>query len=103
MNRQTIEKEGRNIALSDLTLVGLNERAIALKYFAKGADWRINSVWHDASRKPNKNKLILFECRKEYGKGYSVTFGDNYQIIKSVLIRWTYIDDILPEGKEEER
>ncbi len=77
------------------------EKSIAKAAFFMGAKWRINTmaVWHDASEKPNKNQLILFECRQEYGKGYSVTFGDNYEIIKSVLIRWTYIDDILPDGK----
>ena len=63
--------------------------------------WRINSVWHDASEKPDKNQLVVFECRKTYGKGYSVNFGENYELMKNVIVRWAYIIDLLPERKEE--
>lgn len=99
MNRETIEKA----ALELCTTEGQEEwlKDYGKNCFMDGARWRINSVWHDASEKPNKNQLILFEHRQEYGKGYSVTFGDNYEIIKSVLIRWAYIDDLLPDRKEE--
>ena len=79
------------------------EKSIAKAAFFIGAKWRINTmaVWHDASDKPNKNKLILFECRKEYGKWYSVTFGDNYELMKRVVVGLAYIIDLLPCGKEE--
>ena len=29
--------------------------------FKDGADWRINSVWHDASENPKLNKFFVFE------------------------------------------
>lgn len=79
------------------------EKSIAKAAFFIGAKWRINTmaVWHDASDKPNKNKLILFECRKTYGKGYSVNFGENYELMKRVVVGWAYIIDLLPCGKEE--
>ena len=63
--------------------------------------WRINSVWHDASEKPDKNQLVVFECRKTYGRGYSVNFGENYDLMKNVLLGWAYVIDLLPERKEE--
>lgn len=69
--------------------------------FMDGARWRINSVWHDASEKPDKNQLVVFECRKTYGKGYSVNFGENYLLLKNVLLSWAYIKDLIPERKEE--
>ena len=69
--------------------------------FMDGARWRINSVWHDANEKPDKNQFVLFECRKTYGKGYSVNFGENYELMKNVIVRWAYIIDLLPERKEE--
>lgn len=69
--------------------------------FIEGAQWRINSVWHDASEKPDKNQLVVFECRKTYGRGYSVNFGENYDLLKNVVLRWAYIIDLLPERKEE--
>ena len=69
--------------------------------FMAGAEWRINSVWHNASEKPDKNQLVVFECRKTYGKGYSVNFGENYLLLKNVLLSWAYIKDLIPERKEE--
>ena len=69
--------------------------------FIEGAQWRINSVWHDASEKPDKNQLVVFECRKTYGRGYSVNFGENYDLLKNVLLGWAYVIDLLPERKEE--
>lgn len=69
--------------------------------FREGAQWRINSVWHDASEKPDKNQLVVFECKKTYGKGYSVNFGENYGLLKNVLLSWAYMKDLIPERKEE--
>ena len=65
--------------------------------FMDGARWRINSVWHDASEKPDKNQLVVFECRKTYGNGYSVNFGENYVLMKNVVLGWAYVKDLIPE------
>ena len=101
MKQETIEKAARGNALDNISLVGLNERAIAMKHFINGARWRINSVWHDVGEKPNKNQLVLFECRKTYGKGYSVNFGENFELMKNVILSWAYVADLLPDGKEK--
>ena len=69
--------------------------------FRDGAQWRINSVWHDANEKPDKNQLVVFEGRKTYGRGYSMDFGENYDLLKNVLLGWAYVIDLLPERKEE--
>ena len=103
MKQETIEQAARSNALDDISLVGLNERAIAMKHFAQGARWRISSVWHRETEKPDKNQLVLFECRRTYGKGYSVNFGENYPLLKNVLSGWAYVADLLPDGKEGER
>ena len=101
MKIEDIEKAGRDYALDQLGIAGLPGRAEAMKAFISGAQWRINSVWHDASEKPDKNQLVVFECRKTYGKGYSVNFGENYLLLKNVLLSWAYIKDLIPERKEE--
>ena len=31
----------------------------AIGSFIAGAEWRINSIWHDASEKPKDNAMIL--------------------------------------------
>lgn len=101
MTREDIEKAARDYALDQLGIVGLPGRAEAMKAFMAGAEWRISSVWHDASEKPDKNQLVLFECRKTYGNGYSVNFGENYVLMKNVVLGWAYIKDLIPERKEE--
>lgn len=69
--------------------------------FRAGAQWRINSVWHDKDEKPKKNQLVLFECEKVYTKGYTVSFGENHPLLEKIMFRWAYIADLLPQEKEE--
>ena len=101
MTREEIEKAAGEYSGS---VFGFKDNPVVMnkhKAFMDGAQWRINSVWHDASEKPDKNQLVVFECRKTYGKGYSVNFGENYLLLKNVLLSWAYIKDLIPERKEE--
>ena len=58
--------------------------------FIKGAEWRINSVWHDASKEePNLWKLILRKDRHgDYDLGYET---------KKDTVSWAYVKDLIPE------
>lgn len=55
--------------------VNYDSRLVAFRAFMKGAEWRINSVWHDANEQPDRGKDIivilinLVECfsQMEYG------------------------------------
>lgn len=79
------------------------------KAFMDGAEWRINSVWHDAIDKPERNRDFLYESARGWFGINNTTkmareiypekwdrFVEGYDVI-----RWVYIDDILPERKEE--
>lgn len=100
MTREQIEKAAKENASTHFGLI--NKEWWARKNgFEDGAQWRINSVWHDAGEKPDKNRLVVFECRKTYGKRHSVDFGEVYESIKNIIVRWAYIIDLLPERKEE--
>ena len=72
--------------------------------FRDGAQWRINSVWHDVKEIPDTGKfvliqlvgsekcLILFLPRKR----------DYLSFIKrESVIGWAYVSDLLPEREEE--
>ena len=101
MTREQIEKAAGEYSGS---VLGFKDNPVVMnkhKAFMDGAHWRINSVWHDASEKPDKNQLVVFECRKTYGRGYSVNFGENYDLLKNVLLGWAYVIDLLPERKEK--
>lgn len=81
--------------------------------FMAGAQWRINSVWHDASEAPEADKpvLVLFENvigRYVYYelKSFKPIVIKNWEknrecIALERVLYWAYIDDLLPERKEE--
>lgn len=97
MNKETIEKAiDARLDEPDNQWDGIFNSGYC-RGFREAALWRINSVWHDASEKPDKNQLVLFECRKTYGNGYSVNFGENYVLMNNVVLGWAYVKDLIPE------
>lgn len=63
--------------------------------FITGAEWRINSVWHDAANGKAENKPALIEYTHRDGScGYLVV--PNPQEVKEAIDRWAYIEDLLP-------
>ena len=71
--------------------------------FIEGAQWRINSVWHDLPNDlPQKENTwilleLIFEGRLVYLPVEWVNDGEG---APKQAIRWAYIDDLLPERKE---
>ena len=75
----------------------------AVPLFKAGAEWRINSVWHDAREKPDKGKLLIVEdIDGAYDLVY-LTKSKPWEELseKDHYMRWAYIEDLLP--CEEER
>ena len=114
MNRETIEKEARNFIEDfchdhiDYTSINYEEDnyeaarnntlwEFGTEIFMAGAEWRINSVWHDMNEKPNGIFVILADFgQEEYSLGISL---DGIESAK----RWAYVSDLLPERKEEKK
>ena len=70
----------------------------AKKGFIAGADWRINSAWHDVEEKPNGMFVIIIDFGDEIGAeefGLGMTADD-----LNGAKRWAYVSDLLPERKE---
>lgn len=89
MDKEDIEKAAINY----------DSRLVAFRAFMKGADWRINSVWHDVSEEPQGNNDILALnskgvafCVKSYGwKDAVKLFG---------IVKWAYIKSLIPNTEE---
>ena len=96
MTRETIENVAKETLVNEPVELQATKVGVFQRGFITGAHWRINSVWHDASEKPDKNQLVVFECRKTYGRGYSVNFGENYDLLKNVVLKWAYVIDLFP-------
>lgn len=86
-----------NIAYSGGGHIGQDDLETA---FENGAEWRINSVWHDASEKPDMSKEIIViypdkSCRVFRPNGVWETL-----IEVDKFIRWAYVEDLLPNMEE---
>lgn len=109
MTREQIEKAWENYTLCNLSL--MDEHAInEMEMFVKGAEWRINSVWHDKNEMPDKEELVLCEilCYNNQKVYLPLQWeADGKMTIdvpflnKCEVIRWAYLDDLLPDGKDE--
>lgn len=105
MKREDIEKAAKVWAKDEITKSRIERGKRA---FMAGAAWRINSVWHDASERPEKKHA---NCLVEVKEGDFSFFlvSEFYQsgefsfmngICNLVLKRWAYIEDLLPNTEE---
>lgn len=69
--------------------------------FEHGANWRINSVWHEVSEEPERNRIYLAQL----GDCAFDTFYDSENWVKFSrgvnMQRWAYVEDLLPNKQEE--
>lgn len=87
-------KSHKDINLYTAFSVTIDQYAIPL--FRKGAEWRINSVWHDATEKPKLGEMIIVEC---FGKIWD--YG-KYDVCDTIhpKARWAYMKDLIPNNKD---
>lgn len=63
--------------------------------FLSGAKWRMNSVWHDANKKPKHNRMVLVININ----GSPLICGPVYRGWKDTVrifgvIKWAYVEDM---------
>lgn len=105
MNRETIEKTAKEYAKDKYGGENAKQWAIAQIHagrdgFIEGSNWRINSVWHDISEcKDVKRKILV-----EYKNGHFDVLPDirDLKVVEDLVVRVTYIDELLPDRKEDE-
>nr|UWG79351.1 MAG: Protein of unknown function (DUF551) [Bacteriophage sp.] len=101
MKREDIEKVADEFANKEYEISDI-DRIPLYKGFYHGANWRINSVWHDADEKPKLNKFFVFqnECNEwETDCLYQQTKWKLY-VAANDLVRWAYIEDLLPNMED---
>ena len=98
MDKKQIEMAGYTFS-EDILASNINERIAAMAGFVKGAEWRINSVWHDVTNElPECNRHVVNEDWFDF-------VAKNDKDLKRILIKypfkyWAYVDDLLPVIKE---
>lgn len=90
------------------------QKMLQMIAFFSGAKWRINSVWHDVQKElPAPDKTVIAEYIIDGEKDYCFTHrsesprvsvdkhGFCFYIRGAEITRWAYLDDLLPDRKEE--
>ena len=96
MNKETIDNAAKEYADSINMIYGSKENII--DDFKAGAEWRVNSVWHDVKEKPNGMFVILIDFGTRLG-AEEYSFGMTSEHLEGA-IRWAYVADLLPDKKE---
>lgn len=107
MTRQQIIEESNYLAIqfADADIDVRDAIKIGFQY---AANWRIDSVWHDKDENPKfKGKVEKEGLLLLYSFGQCVLLyldKDEWEHLLSyaTFVKWAYIDDLLPQGKEEE-
>ena len=79
--------------------VNYDSRAVPFRAFVAGAEWRINSVWHDVDKElPEYNRHIVNE------DWFDFTAKDEKDLKRIMnqypFKRWAYVDDLKPNMEE---
>mgnify|MGYP000488296684 CR=1 FL=1 len=99
MKRENIEKVADEFANKEYEISDI-DRIPLYKGFYHGAEWRINSVWHNASEKPDTDKGDLLVIVKDaFGKDVYVR-QNAYYVLKYGCVRWAYIKDLIPNMED---
>ncbi|MBM6757394.1 MULTISPECIES: hypothetical protein [Bacteroidaceae] len=99
MKRKDIKQEAQNRC--DKRFSYLHNSAF-FDGFVAGAEWRINSVWHDINETPKDGRIIVL-----LGKyGTMLLYGPNMMYYKESIImdggfiKWAYKEDLMPDMEE---
>lgn len=63
--------------------------------FIAGAEWRINSIWHNDTEKPDPHNGDLLVGIEVMGKT-SYIRQNAYYVLRFGCVKWAYIEDLLP-------
>ena len=113
MNRETIEKAARDYVKPTAGIIPVAESIAKKEGFITGAEWRINSVWHDVQKElPAPDETVIAEYIIDGEKDYCFTHrsesprvsvdkhGFCFYVRGAEIIRWAYVEDLLPDRKE---
>lgn len=79
----------------------VKEQCDVIKAFKAGAEYRINSVWHNVSEKPKNGKMILV-LRSKYSPIICGPFNFDWKetVEEFSLKKWAYVEDLIPDTEE---
>lgn len=100
MKKEDIEKAAKeNVEFQGNLDFGTIIENACRESFVLGAEWRIDSVWHEGSEKPDTDKGDLLIIVKYAGKDVYVR-QNAYYVLKYGCKKWAYIKDLIPNKED---
>lgn len=100
MKREDIENAAKKEAENLACLVYYGGSAISQEdvenAFVKGAEWRIDSVWHDFDININNHEDVVLLLEN----GKIVDYDDDWEEYYSPAVKWAYKKDLLPNTEK---
>lgn len=101
MKREDIENAAKKEAENLACLVYYGGSAISQEdvenAFVKGAEWRIDSVWHDFDININNHEDVVLLLEN----GKIVDYDDDWEEYYSPAVKWAYKKDLLPNTEKK--
>lgn len=100
MTKKDIEKAAiKNIEFQGKLDLGSIIENSCRESFVLGANWRINSVWHDTDDRSikidnDKEVVLLLE------NGKLIEYDDDWEQYCYIAVKWAYKEDLLPNKEE---
>lgn len=115
MTREQIEKAAKETLVNEPVEIQATKVGAFQLGFITGAQWRINSVWHKPSAygeelTRNVNAIAKTTRGYRFGKFDVVGYSNEYiafvstsslEYALSDILEYAYLEDLLPERKEE--
>ena len=102
MTKEQIERAANEFAEREYEVNSIDRDTLS-KGFFHGAQWCINSVWHDISERPKfpgkleAVKFLLLENNGECDRYLISKYGWNDVMEMAKFVKWAYLEDLRPE------
>lgn len=97
MTKEDIEKAAGDYSGSSLGFTEVNSVMAKHKAFADGANWRIESVYHNISELPNDGEMILALATSNIPIICGPNNSDFLKTLKDLgIVKWAYMKDLIP-------
>lgn len=98
-----MKKDNKKIAAQKYSTENQVSRGMATELeaaFVAGADWRINSAWHDASEKPKNNKILIVLDHNNRPWVIARIYQWEHTVEVFCVKKWAYIEDLIPRKED---
>ena len=117
MTREQIEKAAKETLVNEPVEIQATKVGTFQRGFVAGAQWRINSAWHEPSaygEELKRNVEVIAKTKRGYRFGQFDVVGCLHEYIAFVssssleyalsdVLEYAYLKDLLPDRKEDEQ